>query len=123
MTKKEKDMETTLDQTQEQLFREAQKRVRFKIHFILFILANFLIWILWFFIFSKLNDLPQREMALNTFLFITLVWLICVIAHYLFVYKWTKSYVEKEVEMLKKEQDKKLKELAKLKEDANKQQL
>ena len=61
-------------------------------------------------------------MALNIFLFITLVWGIFVIAHYLFVYKWNKSYVEKEIVSLKKEQEKKQKQLEQLKEEENKQQ-
>ena len=110
------------EQEERAIAKKAQKRVGFKIHFIIYILANLLIWIFWFFIFSKLNDLGQRQMALNIFLFITLVWGIFVIAHYLFVYKWNKSYVEKEIVRLKKEQEKRQKELEELKEKENKQQ-
>jgi cell division protein FtsL len=110
------------EQEEKVLAKKAQKRVSFKIHIIIYILANLLIWLLWFFIFSKMNDLEQRKLALNIFLFITLVWVIFVVAHYLFVYKWDKTYVEKEIDSLKKEQEKKQKELEQLKEEENKQQ-
>ena len=110
------------EQEEKVLAKKAQKRVSFKIHIIIYILANLLIWLLWFFIFSKMNDLDQRRLALNIFLFITLVWGIFVVTHYLFVYKWDKTYVEKEIDNLKKEQEKKQKELEQLKEEENKQQ-
>ncbi len=109
------------EEEEKALAKKAQKRVSFKRHIIIYILANLLIWLFWFFIFSKMNDTEQKELALNIFLFITLVWGILVIAHYFFVYKWNKSYVEKEIERLKKEQDNKEKELEQLKEE-NKQQ-
>lgn len=112
------------EQEEKILTKKAQKRVSFKIHIIIYILANLLIWLLWFFIFSKMTDLDQRGLALNIFLFITLVWGIFVIAHYLFVYKWDKTYVEKEIDNLKKEREKKQKKLEQLKkeEEENKQQ-
>ena len=104
----------------EQAFRKkAQKRVSFKIHFTVFILVNLLIWLFWFFIFSNMDDGAFRQSMLKAFFFISLVWTICVIAHYLFIYKWGKSYVEKEIARLKKEQEKKVKELEKLKEKQN----
>jgi uncharacterized membrane protein YciS (DUF1049 family) len=59
-------------------------------------------WLCWFFIFQGSNDLNKP--ALNTILFITLVWGVCAIFHYLIVYKWDKTYLEKEVKRLKKQQ-------------------
>jgi hypothetical protein len=62
-----------------------------------------LIWLFWFFVFKGSNDLNQP--ACNTALFITLAWGICIIAHYLIVYKWDKTYVEKEIKYLKKQRE------------------
>ena len=105
---------------EEQAFRKkAQKRVSFKIHFTVFLLANLLIWLCWFFIFNSINDDVFKQATLKTFLFISLVWIICVFTHYLLIYKWNKSYVEKEMVRLKKEQERKEKELEVLKEEQN----
>lgn len=126
MKKKKNDKEELIlnkqysEQEEKALAKKAQKRVSFKIHIIIYILANLLIWILWFFIFSKMNDVGQRQLALNIFLFITLVWGIFVIAHYFFVYKWNKTYIDKEVERLKKEQKDKENKLEQLKDKINK---
>ena len=107
------------EQEEQALRKKAQKRVSFKIHFAIFVLANLLIWLFWFFIFSNMDDGAFRQSTLNTFFFISSIWTICMIAHYLFIYKWGKSYVEKEIARLKKEQEKKVKELEKLKEKQN----
>ncbi|MDR1878710.1 MAG: hypothetical protein LBQ64_04010 [Bacteroidales bacterium] len=96
------------------LVRTAKKRVGFKIHFVLYILSCLLIWLFWFFIFKDTVDLHSP--ALRVCIFITLVWLICIIAHYLFVYKWNKNYIEKEIVLLKKQKEKAEKELADCKE-------
>ena len=107
------------EQEEQTLRKKAQKRVSFKIHFTVFILANLLIWLFWFFIFSNMDDGAFRQSMLKAFFFISLVWTICVIAHYLFIYKWGKSYVEKEIARLKKEQKKKEKELEEIKKEHN----
>ena len=105
------------EQEEQTLRKKAQKRVNFKIHFTVFILANLLIWLFWFFIFSNMDDGVFRQATLNTLLFVSLVWTICIFAHYLLIYKWNKSYVEKEIVRLKKEQEKKEKELEEIKEE------
>ncbi|MDR1458815.1 MAG: 2TM domain-containing protein [Bacteroidales bacterium] len=92
-------------QKEEEIVKKAKKRVRFKIHIIIYILACILMWLCWFFLFSGSIDL--RQPALNTTLFITLTWCVCVVAHYLIVYKWDKTYVEKEIKYLKEQQEKK----------------
>lgn len=107
------------DEEERNFEKKAQKRVSFKIHFIIFILANLLIWIFWSFIF-KGTELGGSSFKVS--IFITLVWGIFVIAHYLFVYKWNKSYVEKETLRVKKEQEEKEKQLEELKEEQNQNQ-
>ncbi|MDR1180911.1 MAG: 2TM domain-containing protein [Bacteroidales bacterium] len=91
-------------QKEEPLVKKAKQRVGFKIHITIYILACILMWLFWFFIF-RANNLEQP--ACNAILFITLAWCICVIAHYLIVYKWDKTYVEKEIKYLKEQQEKK----------------
>ena len=90
-----------------EIISKAKKRVGFKIHSIIYLLACLLLWIFWFFIFSTSEDLNRS--ALNVCLFITLAWGICIIAHYLFVYKWDKTYIEKEIKHLKEQKEKELK--------------
>ena len=101
------------EEEEQTLRKKAQKRVNFKIHFTVFILANLLIWLFWFFILSSL------ELALDACIFISSVWTICMIAHYLIIYKWNKSYVDKEIAQLKKEQERKEKELKEIKKEHN----
>ncbi|MDR0604166.1 MAG: 2TM domain-containing protein [Bacteroidales bacterium] len=86
-----------------EIVKKAKKRVGFKIHIIIYILACILIWLCWVFIFHGSN---LNKPAFNAILFITLAWGICIIFHYLIVYKWDKTYLEKEVKRLKKQQEK-----------------
>jgi len=109
------------EQEEQTLRKKAQKRVSFKIHFTVFILVNLLIWLFWFFIFSNMDDGAFRQSTLKTFFFISSVWSIFMIAHYLFIYKWNKSFVEKEIRRLKKEEERQQKELEALKEEQNNQ--
>ena len=94
-------------QEEKEIIRKAKKRVGFKIHGIIYLLAGLLFWVFWFFVFRG-SDLDKS--ALNFCLFITLAWGICVIAHYLFVYKWNKTYIEKEIKYLKEQKEKELKQ-------------
>ena len=48
-------------------------------------------------------------------LFVLIVWLLVIILHYLMVYKWTKSYKDKELNSLKKMRLKQLQEIENLK--------
>ena len=48
-------------------------------------------------------------------LFVLIVWLLVLILHYLMVYKWTKSYKDKELNSLKKMRLKQLQEIEDLK--------
>jgi amino acid permease len=108
-------------QEEKEIVHKAKKRVGFKIHSCIFFLACVLLWLFWLFIFRGSSDL--NDPAFNICLFVTLVWGICVLAHYLFVYKWNKTYVEKEIALLKKQKEQQEKELQQLKEQQEKENL
>ena len=105
-------MEQEMFNTEEekQIRNKAKKRIGFKIHSIIYFLVCLLLWLFWYFIFkgSKYEDLDAA--MLNICLFVTLTWGICVTAHYLLVYKWNKTLLEKEIKQLKKEKEKKRKQ-------------
>ena len=93
------------------LARMASRRTGFKKHFAIFFLLNAFLWVVWYFLF--------RDSAENTFLmailFVFIVWLLGIILHYMIVYKWTKSYKEKELTFLKKMRLRQLQEIESLK--------
>ena len=93
------------------LEKMASRRTGFKKHFAIFFLVNVFLWVVWYFLF--------RDNTENTFLmailFVFIVWLLGIILHYMIVYKWTKSYKEKELNSLKKMRLKQLQEMEALK--------
>ena len=93
------------------LARMASRRTGFKKHFAIFFLLNAFLWVVWYFLF--------RDSAENTFLmailFVFIVWLLGIILHYMIVFKWTKSYKEKELTSLKKMRLRQLQEIESLK--------
>ena len=93
------------------LTRMAARRTSFKIHFAIFILANAFLWVVWYFLFKGKED----KTFLMAILFVLIVWLLAVILHYMIVYKWTKSYKEKELTSLKKMRLMQLREIENLK--------
>ena len=80
------------------LEKMAARRTSFKIHFAIFLIANAFLWVVWFFLFKGKEDAT----FLKAILFVLIVWLLAVDLHYMIVYKWTKSYKEKELSSLKK---------------------
>lgn len=93
------------------LERMASRRTGFKKHFAIFFLVNAFLWVVWYFLF--------RDSAESTFLmailFVFLVWFLGIALHYMIVYKWTKSYKEKELTSLKKMRLRQLQEIENLK--------
>ena len=101
---------------EELLLKKAHRRSSFKVHLAIFILANLFLWLFWFFFLKNRHD-ETAQALLQGLLFISLAWLIMIIAHYLFVYKWNKTLVEKELKKLKKEIKKQEEEIEKMKEE------
>ena len=93
------------------LAKMAARRTSFKIHFAIFMLANAFLWVVWYFLFQGKEDTT----FLMAILFLLIVWLLAVILHYMIVYKWTKSYKEKELSSLKKLRQQQLLEIERLK--------
>ena len=93
------------------LAKMAARRTSFKIHLAIFILANAFLWVVWYFLFKGKDDIT----FLKAILFLLIVWLLAVILHYMIVYKWTKSYKEKELTSLKKIRQQQLLEIENLK--------
>lgn len=100
------------------LARMAARRTSFKIHLAIFILANAFLWVVWYFLFKGKEDIT----FLKAILFLLIVWLLAVILHYMIVYKWTKSYKEKELTSLKKIRQQQLLEIENLKAEIAQQE-
>ena len=93
------------------LAKMAARRTSFKIHLAIFILSNAFLWVVWYFLFKDSEDIT----FLKAILFLLIVWLLAIILHYMIVYKWTKSYKEKEITSLKKMRLMQLREIENLK--------
>ena len=93
------------------LAKMAARRTGFKKHLAIFILLNAFLWVVWSFLFRD----SEEKTFLMAILFVLIVWLLVLILHYLMVYKWTKSYKDKELNSLKKMRLKQLQEIENLK--------
>ena len=95
--------EVSISQQEEKtLYGKAKRRVQFKVHLMIFILTNLLLWLLFGFG-SKLFTEDAKSFVLQFVLFVSLMWAVVLVAHYLIIYKWGKTYVEKEFDKLKQD--------------------
>lgn len=94
------------------LQRKAQIRASFKIHLLIFILANALFWVIWYFVFRSTE---ADQIFFKSILFVTIAWFIILIGHYVFVYVFGATFVEKELKKLKNQIEKDKKEIERLK--------
>lgn len=103
------------------LVKKAQKRVNFRIHCWIYILVNLFLWLLWFFIFRNTgcDNSLDNAIFLKCVIFTTLTWLLILIAHYLIVFKWNKTLVEKELVKLQKDIAAKQEKIKKLTDNNN----
>ncbi len=87
-----------------ELMKAAKARVTFKTHFMIFIMGNILIWLVW---------LMMYYIFIVTFpwaLFPTVGWGVGLAFHYFIVFKWNEKWVEKEYQRLKTAQHNKAEE-------------
>ena len=105
-------------ETESQREKRARKRIQFRIHLCIYILVVAFFWLLWFFLFKD-TDGSARETFFKLSLAITLFWLLFIIGHYLFAYKWNQSHLEKEICKLLKKEKKLKKQLAELRESVS----
>lgn len=93
-------------------------RVSFKIHLTVFVVVNLVLWCLWFTIFNAIvTDETIADAILKTSVCITVVWFLIVLVHYLIVYRWNSTLVEKELRRMKKARKKALKEIEEMKKN------
>lgn len=91
-------------------------RVSFKIHLTVFVVVNLVLWCLWFTIFNAIvTNETIADAILKTSVCITVVWFLIVLVHYLIVYRWNSTLVEKELRRMKKARKKALKEIEEMK--------
>ncbi|MBO4503705.1 MAG: 2TM domain-containing protein [Bacteroidales bacterium] len=94
----------------------ATSRMRFRIHLGLFILINLIIWVLYFTLFNAIvTDFSIKWAILKVFICITVAWFLLLVLHYCIAFKWNKTLVEKELARIKKQRNKQLKTIEKLK--------
>jgi hypothetical protein len=77
-----------------ELLKMARSRVNFKAHFIIFILGNVMLWLLWIMLYYIFN------VGFPWALFPTLGWGIALLFHYFKVFKWNEKWVEQEYSKL-----------------------
>lgn len=97
----------------QKLWQKARHRAAFKIHLIIFVLVNALFWVIWYFVFR--NNEATNEPVMKAVLFMSIAWLIILIGHYVFVYVFGATFVEKELKKLKNQIEKDKKEIERLK--------
>ncbi len=109
--------ETPIPAEEEKQMRSvAVGRVSFKIHLTVFVVVNLVLWCLWFTIFNAIvTNETIADAILKTSVCITVVWFLIVLVHYLIVYRWNSTLVEKELRRMKKARKKALKEIEEIK--------
>ena len=90
-----------MEREEEQIYKEAEARVSFRLHLKTYVAINILAWLFWYF-------LEVRQGRYDGFwpVYATLGWGFGVFAHYLNAYKSNRSAIELEVEKIKREREK-----------------
>ncbi len=117
MAEEEKNITETISTEEEaRLINVSKNRVAFKVHLTIFLLVNLIMWVLRFTLFNTIVTSENINSAiLKVFICITLVWFLIVLLHYFIAYRWNKTLVEKQLNKLKKQREKQLKEIEKVK--------
>ena len=103
-------------------YKTANKRAHFKRHIAIYFLVMIVLWVLYFFIFREPKTPENADAPMGLFLkcslFVTILWTVLLVFHYLFVYRLNSTMIDREIKKLKKEIEQKKAELEKLKEEA-----
>lgn len=110
----------SFEESDSKIESRAKKRVRFRIHLFIYLIAIAFFWMLWFFLFKSSNT-AESSVFLKLSWAITLFWALILLAHYMFAIRWNKSAIEKEVARLRKKEQKLLEEAKKLHNNDNNQ--
>ncbi len=104
---------------EKQMRSVAVGRVSFKIHLTVFVIVNLVLWCLWFTIFNAIvTNETIADAILKTSVCITVVWFLILLVHYMIVYRWNSTLVEKEFRRMKKARKKVLKEIEEMKKSS-----
>lgn len=112
ITEEKKQVETSDPEQERKLYNKARNRAAFIKHLLVFILVNALIWVIWAFVF---RGTEADTLVFKSILFVSIAWIILLIGHYVIVFTFSSSLVEKEIKKLKKQIAKDKQELEKLK--------
>ena len=103
-------------------YKTANKRTHFKKHSAVYALLMIVLWLLYFFIFREPTTPETIGAPMGLFLkcalFVTILWTVLLVFHYLFVYRLNATMIDREIKKLQKEIEKKKIVLEKLKEEA-----
>ena len=105
-------MENQTELIDPKIYKRANKRVHFKFHLAIWVLAMLVLWLVYHFVF-KANE-AAGPIFFKCILFITLMWTVILVFHYLFVFKLNHTMLDKEIKRVQnelKEKELKLKEL------------
>lgn len=93
------------------IFKQASKRVTFKFHLAIYLLAMLVVWLIYYFVFQNFEAANQ---ILKVCGFVTALWSVILIFHYIFVYKLNHTLLDKEIKKLQKEIEEKEAQLEEL---------
>jgi small-conductance mechanosensitive channel len=86
---------------EDELMKQARRRVNFKAHLVIFMLGNILLWILYALFYYLFNFIFPWA------IFPTSIWFVVLILHYFIAFKWNDKWVDREYQKLLEEQRKK----------------
>lgn len=99
-------------ENEQKMYSKARNKAAFRIHLMIFILANALFWVIWYFVF---RGTEANDVFFKAVLFVTIAWLIILIGHNVFVRIFNSTFVEKELKKIKRQIEENEKELQRLK--------
>ncbi|MBO4646088.1 MAG: hypothetical protein J5642_06190 [Bacteroidales bacterium] len=94
-------MENQSELIDPKLYKQANKRVHFKLHFAIWALAMLVLWLVYYFVFKTSE--AAGPIFFKSILFVTLLWTVILVFHYLFVYKLNNNMLDREIKSLQKE--------------------
>ena len=90
------------------------------VHVTIFLIVMAMLWIIYTFIFKKETPEGEENTFFQAILFLNSIWALVIVAHYLIVYKWNKSLIEKEIKNIEKENENLKKKLISIQKEQEK---
>lgn len=96
------------------IYKKAAKRVAFKFHLAIYLCAMIVLWLIYYFVFKNFEAVDQ---ILKVYAFLTALWTVIIVFHYIFVYKLNNSLLDKEIKKIQKEIEEKQAKLEELQKE------